>query len=200
MTPADVGRAYDGLAHIWDGDGFDRRNGVAQHERAIAFAAAGGAALDVGCGCSGRFVDLLQARGFAVEGVDVSARMIERARRRHPEVTFHHADIRTWEPPRAFDFITAWDSLWHVPLADHAATLMRLLTSLGSRGVLIFTMGGRDGPEEKTDATMGPELTYSTLGIPETLQVIDRAGAILRHLEFDQWPEPHVFVIAQRRD
>jgi hypothetical protein len=45
---------------------------------------------------------------------------------------------------------------------------------------------------------MGPTLYYSTLGIPETVRIIDEAGCICRHLEYDQHPEPHVFVIAQR--
>jgi hypothetical protein len=46
---------------------------------------------------------------------------------------------------------------------------------------------------------MGPEVCYSTLGIPGLLDVIEEAGCACRHLEFDQYPEKHLYVVAQRR-
>jgi SAM-dependent methyltransferase len=79
------------------------------------------AALDIGCGCSGRLIALVAGHGLAVEGLDISRRMIEHARMRHPAVTFHHADICAWQLPKQYDLISAWDSLWHVPLADQEA-------------------------------------------------------------------------------
>lgn len=45
---------------------------------------------------------------------------------------------------------------------------------------------------------MGPPMYYSVLGIPKTLQTIAEAGFICRHLEYDQLPEKHVFLIAQK--
>jgi hypothetical protein len=35
------------------------------------------------------------------------------------------------------------------------------------------------------------------LGIPATLRVISEAGCVCRHLEYDQYPELHLCVIAQ---
>ena len=46
---------------------------------------------------------------------------------------------------------------------------------------------------------MGPPVYYSTLGIPGLLQVTQDAGCICRHLEFDQHPQSHLFVVVQRR-
>ena len=40
------------------------------------------------------------------------------AERIHPDARLVHTDIGRWEPPREYDLIVAWDSLWHVPLAD----------------------------------------------------------------------------------
>jgi predicted enzyme related to lactoylglutathione lyase len=59
-------------------------------------------------------------------------------------------------------------------------------------------MGGLDAPEEKRDSSMGAPVYYSVLGISKTLQTIAEAGCVCRHLEFDQWPEKHVFIIAQK--
>lgn len=198
MDPETTGKAYDQIAEHWNSNAFDRTNGIAQHGRAIAFVEKSGAALDVGCGSSGRFIDLLQTKGFEVEGIDVSAKMIQLARKRHPTVTFHHADICKWKLPRTYDFITAWDSIWHLPLASQEPVLKKLLSGLNSRGICIFSTGGVDAPNEKTDSFMGPEVSYSALGIPKLLEAISEAGCVCRHLEYDQYPELHLYVIAQR--
>ena len=133
-----------------------------------------------------------------VEGLDISPRMIELARERHPEVKFHLADVCEWSPILKYDFISAWDSIWHVPLAEHQAVLRKLFGCLRPGGVCIFTMGGLNHEAEKTDSAMGPEMYYSTLGIPKTLELIDSTDCVCKHLEYDQYPEPHVYLIAQR--
>ena len=99
MNPSEVAASYDSLAQRWSSAGFDRTNGIAQHMRALQFVQRHGKALDVGCGSSGRFIDLLIGQGFDVEGLDLSAEMLRLARLRHPHVVFHHADICTWTAP-----------------------------------------------------------------------------------------------------
>jgi trans-aconitate methyltransferase len=200
MTPREIAHSYDQLADQWNSDTFPRDNGIAQHERAIAFLNKKHHALDIGCGSSGRIIDLLLNHRFNVEGLDVSDRMIELARQRHPEITFHHADIREWEFPRQYDLISAWDSIWHLPLADQEQVLKKILAGLTPGGVCIFTTGGLDEPSEKVDSAMGPQMYYSLLGIPNTLRVLSEAGCVCRHLEYDQWPELHVYIIAQKAE
>ncbi len=197
MQPEEIGRSYDEIAPGWL-EAHLQSNGIAQHERALAFVTQRGTALDVGCGCNGRFEDLLMRRGFAVEGVDVSERMIALARERMPGVRFYHADICGWELPRQYDFITAWDSIWHLPLVMQEPVLRKLCAGLAPGGVLIFTTGGLDGPEEKRDSTMGPPVYYSVLGIPRTLELLEKFGCVCRHLEYDQHPESHLYLIAQK--
>ena len=198
MTPDDIAKSYDQLAEHWNSDAFPRKNGIAQHERAIAFVTEKGCALDIGCGSSGRIIDLLTSHGFDVEGLDISDRMIALAKKRHPNVTFHHADICAWEFPRKYDLISAWDSIWHLPLADQEPVLKKILQGLTPGGVCIFTTGGRDAPSEKIDSAMGPRMYYSVLGIPNTLKLISETGLICRHLEYDQYPELHLYIIAQK--
>ncbi len=198
MDPRDVARGYDRIADRWTADDFPRTNGIAAHERAIAFVRERRRALDVGCGASGRLLELLSKRGFEVEGLDLSERAIELARRAHPGVTFHRADVREWELPAAYDLVSAWDSIWHVPLADQDPVLRKLLRGLAPGGVLIFTMGGLDVPSEKTDDAMGVPMYYATPGTPAALRRIEAEGCVCRHLEYDQYPEKHLVVIAQK--
>ncbi len=49
--------------------------------------------------------------------------------------------------PQRYDFISAWDSIWHVPLERHPAVLEKLCAALNPGGILIFTSGGVDTPE-----------------------------------------------------
>jgi SAM-dependent methyltransferase len=198
MTPSEIARSYDQLADHWNSDAFPRNNGIEQHERAIAFLKERRHALDIGCGSSGRIIDLLTSHGFDVEGLDISYQMIELAKQRHPNIRFHHADICKWDFPRKYDLISAWDSIWHLPLTDQEPVLKKILQGLTSGGVCIFTTGGLDAPFEKVDSAMGPQMYYSVLGIPNTLKLISETGCICRHLEYDQYPELHLYVVAQR--
>jgi SAM-dependent methyltransferase len=198
MTPEEIAKGYDQIAGLWNSEAFPRSNGIKQHERAIAFVKQKRHALDIGCGSSGRFIDLLTSHGFDVEGVDVSDQMIKLARQRHPNITFYHADIGKWDFSKTYDFISAWDSIWHLPLSEQEPVLQKILHGLKSGGVCIFTTGGSDTPLEKVDSAMGPQMYYSALGIPRMLNVLSDTGCICRHLEYDQYPELHLYVIAQK--
>ena len=198
MDPKDVGKSYDSIADHWDSDRFPRENGIEQHRRAIAFVDHCGKALDLGCGSSGRILDLLLHHGFEPEGLDISERMIDLAMRRHPRITFYNADICQWEFPKQYDFISAWDSIWHIPLGEQERVLSKVLAALTPGGVCIFTTGGVDHPTETQDSAMGPRMYHSAPGIPTIVNIISSSGCICRHLEYDQYPERHVYMIAQK--
>lgn len=198
-THAAVAAAYDRLAERWLDANFPQAHGIAQHQRALGFLSGeGGYALNVGCGASTRFNALLRQQGLSLEGVDLSSRMVTLARAADPGMTVHRADICAWQAARAYRFITAWDSLWHVRLDLQRAVLLKLMAALLPGGMLVFTAGGLDEAGEHHDAHMGPTLYYATLGIPALLATVGDGGCVLRHLEFDQWPERHLVVVAQR--
>lgn len=197
MHPREIGRNYDEIAHIWQ-ESHIQSNGIPQFERAIKFTKAGKYALDIGCGSSGRFIDLLAHHGFEIEGIDISERMIALAKQRHPKITFYHEDICAWNFPHKYDFISAWDSTWHLPLKEQEPVLKKICEGLTKNGVFIFTTGGLDEPSETSDSSMGPPVYYSVLGIKRTLELLAEFGCICRHLEYDQPPETHLYIIAQK--
>lgn len=200
MEPCATASAYDLLAHNWLDERFSRTDGVPQHRLALRFLhdAGNGWALNVGCGCNTRFNGLLREHGLRIEGIDVSDRMVALARSADPEAGVHLGDICTWQPPRSYRFISAWDSIWHVRLSEQHALMLKLMRLLEPNGVFIFSAGGLDSPAEHTSSAMGPTVYYSTLGIPGILSVIQEAGCVLRHFEFDQWPQPHLVAVVQR--
>lgn len=198
MSPEEIASSYDQIARHWDCPEFNRSNGIPQHERALQFLSGCGGALDVGCGSSGRIIDLLLKRGFDIEGLDISSEMLKRAMCHHPNVRFHHADICTWEFPKRYNFISAWDSIWHVPLNQQLLVLRRICDGLARGGVLIFTTGGVETPDDVTNPCFGQPLYHAAPGIPALLHALEQAQCSCKHLEYDQYPEKHVYVIAQR--
>ena len=90
------------------------------------------------------------------------------------------------------------DSIWHIPLEQQAAVLTKLVANLNPGGVLIFSFGGTETADEHCDATMGPQVYYSTLGTHGFLDLLIKLGCSCRHLEFDQYPELHAYLIVQK--
>jgi len=198
MDPKCLGEIYDLMADDWQDDRFDQRNGINQHRKALEFLECEGISLNVGCGCNTRFNPLLREKGLKIEGLDVSSKMVQLARQCEPDALYYEADICNWTPAHSYMFITAWDSVWHVPLSQQVGVMSKLLGALAPGGVCIFSAGGLSAEREHYDSTMGPEVYYSTLGIPRLMSLIDECDCVCRHLEFDQWPEVHLSVIAQR--
>lgn len=64
---------------------------------------AGDRLLDVACG-TGKHLTHLKGT-YAVEGLDLEPAMLELARREHPDVRFHQADMRTFDLGRRFDVL-----------------------------------------------------------------------------------------------
>jgi SAM-dependent methyltransferase len=198
MKPEETGSHYDRIALYWQQQHLNSTYGVPALERAIKFTENRSTALDVGCGSSGRFIEVLIKHGFTPSGVDVSAEMISLARQRHPDVAFYAADICTWQLPQKYDLISVWDSTFHLPLKEQKPVLKKICDGLSSKGVLLFTCGGTMGPEEISGGFQGETFDYSTLGVDEFLRLLREFRCTCKHLEYDQFPENHVTIIAQK--
>lgn len=138
-------------------------------------------------------VRLMQEKEFRVTGLDVSAEMIRLARQCHPGEAFIVGDICTWDTDSRFQLIVAWDSIFHLPLAMQEPVVKKMCRLLARDGVLIYTFG--DAVGEHDDVMQGEILHYSSIGIEGNLRVLAEAGVACRHLELDQWPEKHAYVI-----
>ncbi|MBK1860080.1 class I SAM-dependent methyltransferase [Cerasicoccus arenae] len=202
MTPRETAQSYDNLASHWNCDKFNRENGISQHKRALRFSKVKESAIDIGCGSSGRIIELLLSEGFEVEGLDISPEMIRLAKERNPQQVFHQADICEWNFPKRYDFISAWDSIWHAPLEEHEAILKKLCDALEEDGILIFTSGGVDAPQDGSNPFLGQPLYHAALGIPKLLEIVGQNGCVCRHLEYDQQSKQgdHLYLIIQKVD
>ncbi|GLT14072.1 class I SAM-dependent methyltransferase [Vibrio algivorus] len=198
MKPVDIGKAYDQITHLWESNRFNMNNGIEPHKRAITFTKERGNALEIGCGCTGRFIELMKIEGFKPFGIDVSEKMLRLASAKHPDVEFVQADICEYKLPVKYDFITAWDSIWHIPLTEQQSVLTKIIDSLNVGGVFIFSFGGTAEAGSHTDDFMGPEVYYSSLGTSGFLKLFIDLKCNIKHLEFDQYPELHTYLIVEK--
>lgn len=197
MDPFETGLKYDKLALWWQQYHLDSNYGVFQLERALQFTQSGGHALDIGCGCGGRFINLLDRHAYSVTGIDVSKDMIRLAKSNHIDHIFLHADICEFDENHSYDFILAWDSIFHLPLAQQAKVLKKMCSMLTENGVLLYTCGNAQGASEST--WQNDTFYYSSIGIKENLRILLENDIVPLHVELDQFPERHVCIIAQKQ-
>ncbi len=196
VDPVEIGAKYNKIATWWHDRHFDSAYGVASFNKALVFCQPNSKTLDVGCGAGGRFINLLNSQGMHVTGIDVSRSMINLAKVNHPDNRFILSDICTWQTDEQFDFIFAWDSIFHLPLNMHKLVIDKLSSMLTAKGILAYTFGNAEG--ENTSEWLNDTFYYSSIGINENIKQLMANGLTLLHLELDQYPEKHTFVVAQK--
>lgn len=164
-----------------------------------------GPVLDVGCG-PGTVTAYLAERGLDVSGVDLSPRMIENARRLHPECRFSVASATELDLEEAsLGGILGWWSLFNLPRDILPQVLAMFARALKPGGH--FLTGTHVGDEDKvrTEAYGGVPVRWTThKWRPERyLALIEQAGLIpmaeLR-LPDNEFSGPTVVVHAKRPD
>src|SRR5215211_8080069 len=128
MDPKEiVRRGYDALSYRYRGDGEEPASYATWLGQLRERVPAGGAVLDLGCGCGVPLARDLAAGGYAVTGVDLSAVQVERARQLVPAARFLHADATRVEfPPSSFDAVVSLYALIHMPLDEQPVLLGRI--------------------------------------------------------------------------
>ncbi len=141
--------------------------------------------LDLGCGAGVPATRWLAERGFAVTGVDVSARQLGLAQENVPEATFLKADMaEVTFAPETFDAVVAFHSIIHVPRSDHPDLLRSIHRWIKPGGAFLATMAvtaneGRDGDWEGWGAPMA----WSHYGADTNLAMVRDAGFEVHYAE-----------------
>jgi SAM-dependent methyltransferase len=143
------------------------------------------AVLDLGCGAGVPVTRWLVGRGFAVTGVDVSARQLDLARNNVPEGTFLKADMAevTFES-ESFDAVVAFHSIIHVPRTEHPALLGRIRRWLAPGGMFLATMTvtAYEGIDENWEG-WGAPMTWSHYDGETNVTMLREAGFEIRYAE-----------------
>ena len=109
--------------------------------------------LDVACGTGLHLQHL--ASDFDVEGLDLDEGLLEVAAERLPDVTLHHADMRTFDLGKTFDAVTClFSSIGYVSSQDELhETVERMAAHLDPGGTLLVE--GWLTPDQFTEGHLG---------------------------------------------
>ncbi|WP_194763588.1 class I SAM-dependent methyltransferase [Microbacterium sp. UFMG61] len=160
-----------------------------------------GLLLDAGCG-PGHWTAFLARGDREVRGVDLSAELIETARRRHPGITFDLGSFRDLQVERgSVGGILAWYSLIHTAPEDVPEILDEFARVLAPGGSLL--LGFFDGePREPFAHAVAPAYFWSAESLGALLQ---DAGLDIVSREYrERLPDevsvrPHGSLTAHRR-
>ena len=120
------------------------------HEIVTRFFVKGGLTADIGCG-SGREAAWLAAGGFVAHGYDASRGLVEEARQRYPRLAFDQAELPRLDSIAAdsFDNVLCETVIMHLPRADIAPSVRRLLDIVRPGGVLYLSWRVTRGADQR---------------------------------------------------
>jgi ubiquinone/menaquinone biosynthesis C-methylase UbiE len=182
-----VRRGYDALAEAYAADRVEDGRGREVLSRFLDELPGQVHVLDAGCGGGAPVLRHLAASGSAV-GMDISRAQLKLAADRVPDAGVAQGDL-TALPfcDGAFDAVTAYHSLIHVPREQHQRVIDEFARVLDDRGRLLIS----EGPEEWTGSNpdwlgTGVEMQWHIAGAEATRDHLRNARfAVEREWEVD---------------
>lgn len=145
--------------------------------------------LELGCGGGSPETERLAQR-FAVTGVDISPRQVERARAAIPQAEFVCADFTELElPAGSFDAVAAFYSFNHVPRDLLAPLLERAHSWLVPGGPFLAAFGISD-TEGWTGDWLGAPTFFSSFPAEVNSRLVREAGFAIERDEVVVFQEP----------
>lgn len=187
--PQDKSNGYEEIAY-----GFIRRRnpriGVATVRKWSQTLARGAAMLDLGCGHGVPISQALIEDGFALYGIDASARLIAAFRERFPNAQAECAAVEDSEFfGRTFDGIIAWGLLFLLARDVQATVIHRVAAALSSGGRFLST-----SPREAVTWTdVLTERESVSLGAEAYQKILRAEGLILTGEDSDEAENHYYF-------
>jgi SAM-dependent methyltransferase len=164
-----------------------------------------GPVLDAGCG-PGTTSGYLHALGLEVSGIDLSPRMIEHARRLHPQVPFEVASVTELAlAAESLGGVLGWWSWFNLPREVLPQVIARMARALRPGGQLLVGTHCGDGDVQRTSGYGDVPVQWTThLYQPEQLvaMLTDADLKIVVELRFPPEPlqRPQVLIAARKME
>ncbi len=165
---------YERNAVIFDNERSDRLFEKAWIDKFLLHVPADGSILDFGCGSGHPIAKYLVGLGYAVTGVDSSAKMIDMCELRFPNHKWILGDMRSIEFGEKFDGILAWDSFFHLPHQDQKCMISRFSLNAKSQAPLMFTAGPEHG--EAINNLWEEPLYHASFSAAEYYELLEENG------------------------
>jgi SAM-dependent methyltransferase len=144
--------------------------------------------LDLGCGSGRPMAEYVVSRGRHVIGVDQSEALLDLAKASLPGQRWILASIERHEISAGYQCAIIWDSLFHIPRAEHESILGKVVGGLPAGGRLMVTVGGSAHPPF-TDVMFGQPFYYDSHTPSETEGILKSLGCRLLLAEFMNMPD-----------
>jgi 2-polyprenyl-3-methyl-5-hydroxy-6-metoxy-1,4-benzoquinol methylase len=168
--------AYDKHAAAFAQEWHEQPPPTDLHDIVTRFFIKGGVTADIGCG-SGREAAWLAANGFRPHGYDASRGLVAEARRRYPQLAFDQADLPQLASIAAdsFDNVLCETVIMHLPRADIAPSVRRLLDIVKPGGVLYLSWRVTRGQDQRD----GNGRLYSAFEVAEVQRELGACHILL---------------------
>ncbi len=155
--------------------------------------------LDVGCGTGVPVAQFLVANGCNVIGIDISANMLELAKKQVPEAKFIEQDmIQSIFPNESFDGIISLYAIFHVPKEEHLSIFQNFYRILKKGGILHFCLSA--SANEGNDYMYETELFWSSYSPEKSISLVKQAGfEILSDEILNRGNEEQCWVFAKKK-
>ena len=158
--------------------------------------------LDLGSGPGVPYDLYLAQQGFAVTGIELSQKHLERAKQNVPEAEYILGDfLKHPFAPEGYDGAIVLYSLFHVPRARHQELLAKIHALLKPRGYLLITVGTEDVPYKERGSFCGAEMAWSFFDAVTNMQMIVESGFTMlktaNEKDFGS-AESHLWVLARK--
>ena len=154
--------------------------------------------LDAGCGDGVPVDRYLVNQGFAVNGIDASARMIELARRNVPEGFYEVKDmVHLNEGEYCVDGVVSLRAMLHIPREDYPVLLRTFTSFMPNGGALLLTMRS-DGWRQRGQGVLGASASRHHDDAGGATQLVEDAGfsIVLNHI-YGSGDETHQVIMAR---
>ncbi|WP_144299894.1 class I SAM-dependent DNA methyltransferase [Elioraea rosea] len=145
-------------------EGFVERAWIERFLGALPRNPEGARILDIGCGGAVPIARHLAKAGCRITGIDTAPALLALARLRLPQHHWLRRDMRRLALGERFDGILAWDSLFHLSVADQRRMIPRLRRHAAPGAVLLFSSGPRHG--EAIGQFAGEPMFHASLAPP----------------------------------
>lgn len=154
--------------------------------------------LDVGCGAGKPVDEYLVKRGFAVNGIDISERMIALAKQNVPQAFYEVKDMtKLREGEYCVNGIVSFYAIFHTPKEMHQSLLKKFASFMPNDGALLITMGASEWEGTEEDFH-GAKMYWSHYGVEKNTELVQNAGFEIVLNEIDSAAnEKHQIIIAK---
>lgn len=161
---------------------------------------------DIGCG-SGHIGYFLQQQGLMVQGIDLSAEMVQEARRRCPEIEFRQGDMMNLDyNDNYLAGIVAFYAIVHLSLSEVDQALREFKRVIRPGGYLLFSfhIGGQVIRVEKSQNERKAVVDFIFFDHDEIINKAEANGwiieeAIIRYPYRDiEYPSKRAYILARK--